>query len=94
MFGALAMLISTVIGAGVLGLPRVFYENGLFSIPLLAIILSAIYLLGLMILEMLDNEKKPIQLPALIASKIGEKWKKPVYFSLIFSMYGALTAYL
>ena len=72
MFGALAMLVSTVIGAGVLGLPRVFYETGLFSLPLLAVILSALYLLGIMILEMLDSEKKPIQLPALIASKIGD----------------------
>lgn len=94
MFGALALAISTTVGAGVLALPKAMSKVGFFGFLLIFFPAVGVYLLSLFILDMLRFERKPVQLPALVADFLGERWKYLTYLSLIFSMYGALTAYL
>jgi len=93
-FGALALAISTTVGAGVLALPKAMSEAGLLGVILIIFPALAVYFLSLMVLEILKQEHRPIQLPALIGDVLGKGWKYLTYLTLIFSMYGALTAYL
>ncbi len=94
MLGAIALAISTTIGAGVLGLPRALYLAGPVGALVGFLVAFFILLSAMMLSDMLQGEKKPVQLPALISSILGEKWKYFIYLTLIFSMYGALSAYL
>lgn len=92
--GAIALAISTTIGAGVLGLPKALYLMGPFGI--LIGITVALFLIASasMLSDLLMREKEPVQIPKLISEVLGPKWKYVVYLTLIFSMYGALAAYL
>lgn len=94
MFGAIALAVSTTIGAGVLGLPKALYLVGPTGVFIGVIVAFFLLLSAMMLSDMLQREKKPIQLPALLSKILGEKWKYFVYMTLIFSMYGALSAYL
>ena len=91
--GALALAVSTTIGAGVLGLPKALYLVGPVGVLIGIAVAFFLILSAAMISDMLQREKKPIQIPALIAQALGERWKYFVYLTLIFSMYGALSAY-
>ena len=91
--GALALAISTTIGAGVLGLPKALYLVGPLGIAIATMVALFLLISALMLSDMLKREKRPIQIPALIAEVLGERWKYFVYLTLIFSMYGALSAY-
>ncbi len=94
MLGAIGLLVSTIIGAGVLGLPRAFWLAGRGSIVILFLVAAMQVIAALLMLELLKSEKKPVQIPALIAHHLGKVWKYIIYFSLVFAIYGALTAYL
>ncbi|MBR9680949.1 MAG: hypothetical protein GOU98_03945 [Candidatus Altiarchaeota archaeon] len=94
MLGAIALAISTTIGAGVLGLPKALYLMGPFGILIGFIVAFFLIISAMMISDLLMREKEPIQIPALISKVLGTKWKYVVYLTLIFSMYGALAAYL
>jgi len=93
-FGAIAVAISTTIGAGVLALPMAFYGTGPMGLIISAVIAFFLILSGGMVADLLKSEHKPVQLPALISDILGRQWKVPIYLTLIFSMYGALSAYL
>lgn len=94
MLGAIALAVSTTIGAGVLGLPKALYLAGPTGVLIGVIVAFFLFLSAMMLSDMLQREKKPVQLPALLSRILGEKWKYFVYMTLIFSMYGALSAYL
>ncbi|MBR9689935.1 MAG: hypothetical protein GOV01_03500 [Candidatus Altiarchaeota archaeon] len=94
MLSAIAMAISTTIGAGVLGLPKALYLMGPWGALLGALVAFFLIVSAMMLSDMLAREKKPVQLPTLISDILGKKWKYFVYLTLIFSMYGALSAYL
>jgi amino acid permease len=94
MLSAIALAISTTIGAGVLGLPKALYLMGPWGVAAGLLVAFFLILSAMMLSDMLQREKKPIQLPALISSILGDRWKYFVYMTLIFSMYGALAAYL
>ncbi len=94
MWGALALAISTNIGAGVLGLPKALQLVGFSGIFIGIIVAFFLTLSAIMLSDMLKRETKPIQIPALISQSLGPGWKYFIYFTLIFSMYGAISAYL
>jgi amino acid permease len=94
MLGAIALAISTTIGAGVLGLPKALYLVGPVGILIGVLVAFSLLLSAMMLSDLLRGEKKPIQLPALLSRILGDGWKYFVYMTLIFSMYGALSAYL
>ena len=93
-FGAVALTVSTTIGAGVLALPKALYQTGPAGILVMLLVSFFLVISASMAWDMLRREKKPVQLPSLLADVLGEKWKIPIYLTLTFAMYGALTAYL
>lgn len=94
MLSAIALAISTTIGAGVLGLPRALYLMGPWGALVGAVVAFFLITSAMMLSDMLQRENKPVQLPALISGILGSRWKLFIYMTLIFSMYGALSAYL
>ncbi len=94
MLGAIGLAISTTIGAGVLGLPKAFFLVGPAGIAIGLVVALFLLISAYMLADLLKRESKPVQIPALIADYLGQKWKYFVYLTLIFSMYGALSAYL
>ncbi|MBR9681701.1 MAG: hypothetical protein GOV00_02790 [Candidatus Altiarchaeota archaeon] len=94
MLSAVALAISTTIGAGVLALPMAFFESGPVGLIISSVIAIFLILSGAMVSDLLREKKGPIQIPALISDIIGKRWKVLIYLTLIFSMYGALSAYL
>jgi len=69
--GALALAIATTIGAGVLGLPKALYLVGPLGLVIAALVAFFLLISAVMLSDMLKREKRPIQIPALIADVLG-----------------------
>lgn len=94
-FAALCVLIGTIIGAGVLGLPYVVmkagFAIGVFHIIFLAIIMTIMMLyLG----EIALRTRTTHQLPGYAEKYLGKRGKTWMFIALAFGIYAAIIAYL
>lgn len=92
---AVTTLIGTIVGAGILGIPYVIAKAGFFYglILLVAIGLGCLFL-NLFLAEVVLRTKTQHQTPGYAAKYLGRWGKWVMTFSIIVSVYGALTAYL
>ncbi len=92
---AFTTLIGTIIGAGVLGIPYVIAKSGfLYGSILILIIGLAFLFLNLFTGEIVLRTKKQYQLTGYMEKYLGKWGKRLMTFSMIFGIYGALTAFL
>lgn len=94
-YAAIATLVGTIIGAGVLGIPysiaRAGFLTGLVNLVVLGIAVLILYLfMGEVVLRTRGNH----QLTGYAEMYIGKTGKKLMVFAMIFGIYGALLAYL
>ena len=94
-FPALAVLVGTTIGAGFLGIPYVVSRAGFWIGAICLLLIAGIMLcvklyLGEVILRTNGNH----QLAGYASRYLGGKGKVLMFFSMIFGIYSALTAYL
>jgi len=92
---AVATMVGTVVGAGIFGIPYVVSQagflTGLLDLLVIGIIVLLLYLyLGEVVLR--TNGKH--QLTGYAEKYLGKWGKRLMLFSMIFGIYGALTAYL
>ncbi len=94
-FYAVATLVGTTIGAGVLGIPFVVAKAGvLLGLAGIIIIGAAIIMVNLYLGEVVLRTKGKHQLTGYAQKYLGEKGKRIMALTMIFSIYGALTAYI
>lgn len=94
-FTATSILIGTIIGAGILGIPYVVMKSGLsIGILNLAIVAFLIIISTLYLGEISLRTKVPHQLSGYAAKYLGNKGKKIMFAAFAFGIYAALLAYL
>lgn len=94
LFEAIATLIGTIIGAGILGVPFVFHLAGFWTGTLiLALVGLAMILMKLFLGEAALRTYGNHQLPGYAEIYLGRFFKYLLSLSLIFGIYGALLAY-
>jgi len=92
---AITTLVGTIVGAGILGIPYVVAKAGLlYGLLLILTIGIGFIFLNLFAGEFILRTKEQHQLTGYAEKYLGKKGKMVMAFSLIFSIYGALTAYL
>jgi amino acid permease len=95
LFGATAILIGTIIGAGIFGIPYVVskagFAVGVFYIFFLGL---AVFITTLCYGEVILRTKEPYQMSGYAEKYLGTLGKRALSFSLIFGIYGALLAYM
>ncbi len=94
LIGAVAIIIGTAIGAGVLGLPYVFAKAG-FLIGLFHLVAlgGVVLLMNLMVGEITTRGSKFHQLAGLAEKYLGWKGKTVMLVSMTVGIWGALIAY-
>ena len=94
-FIAIATLIGTVIGAGILGIPYVVMKSG-FGIGVATLILVAITItiIHLYLGEITLRTKENHQLAGYAEKYLGKKGKIVMFLAFSFGIYAALVAYL
>ena len=91
---AVATLVGTIIGAGVLGIPYAISQSGFIPGIIILIILGfAVLTINLCIGEVALRTRGRHQLPGYAEKYLGKWGKRIMSFSIIFGIYGALTAY-
>jgi tyrosine-specific transport protein len=92
---AVATLTGTTIGAGVLGIPFVVSKAG-FLVGMVEIVVLglAIILLNLLLGEIVLRTKEDHQLTGYAEKYLGKAGKRIMACTMIFGIYGSLTAYL
>lgn len=94
-FESIAVLIGTVIGAGVLGIPYVISQSGyLIGFLLIIFIGLAVLTMNLFLGEVILKTKGNHQLTGYAQKYLGKIGKELMAFSMIFGIYGGLTAYI
>lgn len=92
---AIALLIGTTIGAGILGLPYVFAKAGILLGLLHLFIISAVMLLiNLYLGEISIRTNGNHQLTGYAEHYLGKIGRRIMFFSMVFGIYSALLAYL
>lgn len=92
---AIATLIGTIIGAGVLGIPYAVAKVGfLYGFLLILGLGLAFLMLNLFMGEIVLRTKEQHQLTGYAEKYLGHWGKRLMAFSMLISIYGALTAYL
>ncbi|MBR9692163.1 hypothetical protein GOV06_05260 [Candidatus Woesearchaeota archaeon] len=92
---AIATLVGTIIGAGILGLPYVIAQAGFWTGVIDIVVLGFIVLLLYLYLgEVVLRTKGLHQLPGYAEKYLGSIGKKLMVFSMFFGNYGALIAYI
>lgn len=94
-FAALAVLIGTIIGAGILGIPYVVMKSG-FSIGVLHMIFigTLIAITMLYLGEITLRTRKNHQLPGYAEKYLGKRGRIWMFIALAFGIYSAILAYL
>ena len=93
-FGAVALLVGTAVGAGIFGLPYVFSQAGV-AIGI-AYVLGLGAVLGLVNLaygEVVLSTEGTHQFTAYVQRYLGQRWRIVAVLSLCIGLYGALSAY-
>jgi len=92
---AVAVLVGTCIGAGVLGIPYVAAKAGFVAALIYILVIGAIMLLtNLYIGEIALRTKKDHQLPGYAKKYLGKKGGVILEFSTVFGIYAAVIAYM
>ncbi|MBI5065283.1 amino acid permease [Candidatus Woesearchaeota archaeon] len=95
LIAAIATLVGTIIGAGILGIPFVVSKAGFLTALPLIIILGLIFLLvNLSLGEITLRTKGAHQLTGYMEKYLGKPGKFFMMLSMIFGIYGALLAYM
>jgi len=94
-FRAIGMMIGSIVGVGVFGLPYAFSHSG-FSLGLLILLLMAglLTLLQLMYAEVVMQTKGKHRLVGYTRLYLGKGWSILATISLMASMWGAMLAYI
>jgi len=94
-FEAIATLVGTIIGAGVLAIPYAFMKAGFLTGLLNLIILSAaVVFLYLYMGEIVLRTKGKMQLTGYAQKYLGKNGRRLMAFTMIFGIYGAIVAYI
>src|SRR3989344_2978349 len=94
-FPAVATLIGTIIGAGILGIPYVIMQSGFLVGLIHLVVLAAILLvIHLYLGEIGLRTTKKHHLAGYAEKYLGKKGKLLMFLSLLFGIYSALIAYL
>lgn len=92
---AITTLIGTIVGAGILGIPYVVAKAGFIVGFIFIILLGLAFLyLNLFTGEIVLRTKEQHQLTGYAERYLGRWGKRVMTFTMLFSIYGALTAYL
>lgn len=94
-FQAVAFMIGTVIGAGILGIPYVVQKSGIY-LGLAYIVILGIFslIINLYVGEVSLRTKGTHELTGYAEKFLGKWGKQVLFISLLIEIYGALTAYL
>ena len=88
-------MLGAIVGAGILAIPYVMAQSGLLLGFILTVVLGlSLLLVNLMAGEIVLRTKKQHQLTGYAEKYLGSWGKRVMMFSMVFSIYGALTAYL
>lgn len=94
-FEAVAILVGSTIGAGILGIPFAVAKAGWLVGVIYLVCLGALLMgLNLMLGEIVARTKQPLQIPGLAAKYLGSRGKTFVSITTLFGSYGALLAYV
>ncbi len=92
---AVTTLIGTIVGAGILALPYVVGKAGFLYGTILMLVLGVIMVfVNLFVGEIVLRTKEQHQLTGYAEKYLGKLGKNFMCFTLVFSIYGALIAYL
>ncbi|MBI2669425.1 amino acid permease [Candidatus Woesearchaeota archaeon] len=92
---AVATLMGTIVGAGILGIPYVVAKTGfLYGFILMAVIGIIFVFLNLFAGEVVLRTKEQHQLTGYAGKYLGKTGKRLMTLTMGFAIYGALTAYL
>lgn len=92
---AITTLVGTIVGAGILGIPYVVAKAGfLVGLILMLLLGGAFILLNLFAGEVVLRTKEQHQLTGYAEKYLGRNGKRIMTFTMLFAIYGALTAYL
>lgn len=92
---AIATLIGTIIGAGILGIPYVVAKAGFMTGMLVLVVVGFMIIISaLMIGEISLRTKKKHQLTGYAKKYLGEWGRRVMTFAMVFSLYGASIAYI
>ncbi|MDO8435385.1 MAG: aromatic amino acid transport family protein [bacterium] len=92
---ATAIVVGTIIGAGVLGIPFVVARSGFVTGMVALVVLTAVVAtMHLMLAEVAARTTGTHQLTGYAERYMGKGGKIVMMFGMILSLYGALTAYL
>ena len=92
---AVTTLVGTIVGAGILGIPYVVAKAGFLVGFILILVLGIAFIfLNLFAGEVILRTKEQHQLTGYAEKYLGKNGKRIMTFTMLFSIYGALTAYL
>ncbi len=93
-FTGLAILIGTIIGAGILGIPSVAAKSGLIvGIGYIILLGLIILLVNLYLGEVILRTKEKRHLPGYAKKYLGKNGRFLMNFAVIFAVYSAIVAY-
>lgn len=91
---AVSIIVGTVIGAGILGIPYVIAKAGfLTGLIVLIVIGLSVLMMNLFLGEVVLRTKEDHQLPGYVNLYLGKNISFLMYISMILGIYGALIAY-
>ena len=94
-FYAIAVLIGTIVGAGIFGIPFVAAQSGFLIGAVFLIVLTGVSLLIHLIYgEIVCRTKEKHRLVGYAEYYLGKKGKAVITFSVLFGLYGALLVYI
>ncbi len=94
-FYATAILIGTIVGAGMFGIPYVVAQSGFLIGAIFLLVLTAVSLLIHLIYgEIVCRTREKHRLVGYAGYYLGKKGKIIITFSLLFGLYGALLVYI